>query len=220
MRRLIPCLCTCWLLLAGCASVPPASVELSATIGRDLDSVHAANRALAQLHFDSLIERIDRFVDAEYRPFVLEHLLADLDLATELEAAGDDPDGLDLLDMLSIILEEASLRIEAFRAELHDPVQQQRRHTLAAIDRAFQQLQTANAVVTGHLASVRKVHDLQAEVLAAADLEGATAEWSRRLAEVSAQLGRVLDSARRTDAAMEELPGRLRQIVHPDPRHP
>ena len=36
-------------LLAGCAQVPQESIELSATIGRDLETVHAANRHLAQL---------------------------------------------------------------------------------------------------------------------------------------------------------------------------
>src|SRR5690606_29737763 len=54
--------------LLGCAQVPKESVELSATVGRDIASVHKAHRELAQLVFERMRRDINRFVDNVYAP--------------------------------------------------------------------------------------------------------------------------------------------------------
>ncbi|MBD3220806.1 hypothetical protein GF314_06150 [bacterium] len=203
--------------LLGCATVPEASIELSATIGRDLDAVHASHRALAELHFDDLRRRIDAFVDEEYRPYVLRAMMTELDVTSELEAALAGESDLDVLDIMSIVVEESIARIATFRTEMLAPVEAQRRQTLAAIDRAYRQLQSANAVVTGHLASIRDVHDAQAELMADASLEDLRGDMTRRLAAMSEGVGRVLDDARAADRALDDLPARVDEVVA-DPR--
>jgi hypothetical protein len=214
MRRLVHALLA--LLLAtmtGCASVPGESLELSATIGRDLEVVHAAHRTLAALHFDDLLRRIDEFVDDVYRPYVVQRTMVELDVVAELEAALAGTGDLDPLDIMSITVEETVVQIARFRAEMRAPVQRQRREVLAAIDQAHLQLQTANAVVTGHLASVRKVHDMQADALAEAGLEGIRDDMARRLAAVSDGVGRVLEDARQADDGLDQVPARLDQAI-------
>ncbi|MDQ7088853.1 MAG: hypothetical protein Q9Q13_13805 [Acidobacteriota bacterium] len=159
------------LVWVGCASVPRESVELSVTMGRDLEVVHAANRRLAVVHFDRLLRDIDVFVDTVYRPFVIRRSIDDLDLVrlvSRTDGESVDPRGADLdaLDILEVYVDDVVRRIETFRREVRAPIEEQRREVLESIDAAFDALRSANAVVTGHLASVVKVHDVQAETLA------------------------------------------------------
>ncbi|WDP86961.1 MAG: hypothetical protein HUN05_19035 [Desulfobacter sp.] len=51
------------LILSSCASVPKASIELANTVGRDLEEVHRAHRALASLLFDIMEKDINKFID-------------------------------------------------------------------------------------------------------------------------------------------------------------
>lgn len=199
------------LLATGCATAPRESIELSATLGRDLVAVHAANRALAQAHFRYLLADVDAFVDEVYRPYVIERSAAELDLAGEFEAAlaGTHELELDALDVLVIYSEEVTARIDAFRAELRSPLEAQRDSVLAAIDHAFGQLQTANAVVTGHLASIVKVHDAQADLLRDAGLDDYRRTVAHGLAGLADGLARVLDEARAIDREIAGLEDRL-----------
>ncbi|MEK7477732.1 MAG: hypothetical protein AAB152_19100 [Candidatus Coatesbacteria bacterium] len=57
------------LLSAGCASTPKESVELSATIGRDLEAVHTSHRELAKLLYARMKQDVNTFVDTKYAPW-------------------------------------------------------------------------------------------------------------------------------------------------------
>ncbi|MCP4572674.1 MAG: hypothetical protein GY838_10020 [bacterium] len=206
-------LCACLFLLAalplstGCATVPRESIELSATVGRDLEAVHQANRNLALMHFDYLLADVDRFVDEVYRPYIIEAAVEDLDLVADFERAlaGTHDLELDGLDVLVIFSEEATARIDTFRAEMRAPVEAQRDSVLLSIDEAFQQLQTANAVVTGHLASVVKVYDAQAEILRDMGLQDYRQKVATGLAEFSGSVTEVLDEAREIKSELDEI---------------
>ena len=50
-------------LLAGCAQVPKESVELSATLGRDLQEVQRSHRQAIELLFDRELERITNYLE-------------------------------------------------------------------------------------------------------------------------------------------------------------
>ncbi|MFN2369805.1 MAG: hypothetical protein ABR506_01480 [Candidatus Krumholzibacteriia bacterium] len=199
------------LLAAGCASAPRESIELSATVGRDLVTVHAANRALADVHFRYLLADVDAFVDEVYRPYVIERSAIDLDLVGEFEAAlaGTHDLELDALDVLVIYSEEVTARIGTFRTELRAPLEARRDSVLAAIDHAFRQLQTANAVVTGHLASIVKVHDAQADLLRDADLADYRRTVAHGLADLADDLARILAEARAIDRGIDALADRV-----------
>ena len=49
--------------LGACDLVPQEAVELSNTVGRDLEEVHRAHRALAELHFQRIEDDINNFID-------------------------------------------------------------------------------------------------------------------------------------------------------------
>ena len=201
-------------LAAGCATAPKESIELSATVGRDLAAVHTANRNLAVLYFDRLLAEVDRFVDEVYRPYIVEQTVDDLDLVGDFEAAlaGNQQEGLDALDVLVIYTEEVTAQIDAFRGELRSPLEAQRDSVLLSIDQAFQQLQTANAVVTGHLASIVKVHEAQAQVLRDIGLDDYRQQVASDLARLSSRLDRTLEDARAADAKLADAENRVQRL--------
>jgi len=195
------------ILAAGCASVPEESIELSATVGRDLAAVHTANRNLAVLHFNSLLAEVDRFANEVYRPYIIEATVEDLDLVAQFQTAlaGNHELALDPLEVLGIYSEEVVAQIDVFRREMRAPLEAQRDSVVSSIDQAFQQLQTANAVVTGHLASIAKVHDAQAELLADVGLEDYQQKVATGLANLSADLAHALAVARDVDQEVSDI---------------
>ncbi len=211
--------------LVACARVPQESVELSVTLGRDLAEAHRANRALASQYFSRMYADVDAFVDRTYRPYLIRSAMESLDLVN-LVRASIGSDTLDPLDIMEIFAEETIVRIMTFRAELRQPIERQELEVLQAIDDAYQRMQNANAIITGHLASVRKVHDAQAEFLAGVGLGDLRAQVSERVAAMSDSLRGLLDGATRVrelvdrgeerlselGATLEALPARVRAV--------
>ena len=64
-----------------------------------------------------------------------------------------------------------TLDIEDMRKKLLDPLNQQEQTVLGSINRAYQQMHYANSIVTGHLSSVVKVHEAQADLLSEIGVE-------------------------------------------------
>jgi len=200
------------LLAAACASVPPESVELSAAIGRDLESLHAAHYELATRYFQRMHDDVDAFVDDVYRPFVIRAAMEELDLLDELDAARRPGAELDPLDLMEIFVDETIASIQAFRAQLHAPIAEQERRVLAAIDAAHLRLRNASAIVTAHLASARKLHDAQAEFLRTARLPERE-QTIEIVTAVSDDLARLLADARKAGSDLEGLPARIHEIL-------
>ncbi|WP_243336841.1 hypothetical protein [Anaeromyxobacter soli] len=159
-------------LVVGCASVPQQAVDLSVTAGRDLDAVHRAHIALLDSYFDRMESDVNAFVDSEYRTYSIERNMKDFKLVDKIRDPSTAGEGLDALDVMEVFVEEIVADVEAFRASLLGPVRAQRAEVRTAIEDAYRRIQDAQAIVTGHLASVRRVHDLQDEMLARAGLEG------------------------------------------------
>lgn len=159
-------------LVHGCASVPQQAVDLSATVGRDLEALHRAHVALLDGYFDRMEADVDAFVDSEYRTYSIERNMKDFDLVNKLRDPAGAGAGLDALDVMEVFVEEVVRDIEDYRGTLLRPIRAQRSEVHGAIEEAYRRIQDAQAIVTGHLASVRRVHDLQEELLAKADLQG------------------------------------------------
>jgi hypothetical protein len=222
-------------LLLGCAQVPQESVELSATVGRDLATVHQAHRALAQLLFTRMRHDVNRFVDEVYAPFqirrVIEHqnALANssnpddrrkaLFLAITAATKPDAPAALQngVITGMGLLMSGLRADIESMRQELLDPLDAQETQVIGSIDRSYQQIHYANSIVTGHLSSIVKVHDAQAEVLQAIGVDrDLRREVGENLAFASDKIGSLVESAQKVDtslAMVEGSAGELRLAV-------
>jgi hypothetical protein len=208
------------LFLAGCASIPKESVELSVTLGRDLAEVHRAHRQLAKNYFDRIHTDIDQFIDEEYRPFIIRRSLEGFQLLEKLEAASQLGAELpapgpadtetadtrpDALQILELYVTKVSGQIESYRSELHRNIEIQQQVLLESIDSAYQQLQNANAIVTGHLASVRKVADAQAELLERTGLDTLSSMLIEKTVQLSQSIAVLVEQARKGEVALDEI---------------
>jgi hypothetical protein len=197
--------------VAACASTPREAVELSVTVGRDVQSVHAAHVALANLYFDRMEADVDTFVDTQYRPYSIERSMKKFGLiekVTDPAKAG----GLDALDVMQVFVEEITRDIEAFRGELLDPIRAQRQKVLGSLEGAYRQIQDGNAIVTGHLASIVTVQDAQDEVLAKLNLAGLRQQTVDATAAASLQIAEITRKAEYGRSKVEEFQKAIEQL--------
>lgn len=218
-------------LMTSCATVPKKSVELSATIGRDLAVVHESHRETAKIIFSGMRADINRFIDDIYAPSQISTVMSrQKDLATS-----DDPNDRKkslLLGINAAFSEDANPKlqnqvlramgsmvsklrsdIESMRNQLLSSVDQQEKDMLASIDRAYQQLHYANSIVTGHLSSVVKVHDAQAELLETIGVERDLRSYvSEHLSDTSEKISEIVDQAEKTDEKLEKAEENAKKI--------
>lgn len=169
---------------AACDLVPKEAVELSNTVGRDLEEVQRAHIALAELHFGQIKERANTFIDEVYRPAFIAKLAEEARLADAVKnTLANNPE--ELLAGLTEFVQVGTERVERKRRELLGPIEQQEAAVISKINEAHRQIQAAQAIVTGHLASVRKVREVQNEILAGVGLKGLREEIAATTARVS-----------------------------------
>ncbi|MFB4204705.1 hypothetical protein ACEZHJ_12930 [Arhodomonas sp. KWT2] len=198
-------------LMAGCAQVPQESVELSNTVGRDLEELHRAHRAMVNLHFDEQVQRVNEFIDQTYRPAFIEQFAKEFGLADNVEViVASDPDKL--LPVMTRFVQVATQRIEKKRRELLEPIQAQRQEVLTALEDSYRKVQSAQAVVTGHLASVRKVREMQTEALAEAGLEDLPQRVSSATARVSGGVDDLVERGRDIEGKTEDIVARIQEL--------
>jgi hypothetical protein len=196
-------------LVQGCATVPKEAVDLSATVGRDLEAVHRAHVALLNGYFDRMEGDINAFVDSQYRPYCIERNMEDFGLIQKLKAQVP---GVDPLDVMEVFVEEVVADIEDFRTTLLDPVRAQRSDVHGAIEEAYRRMQDAQAVVTGHLASVRRVHDLHDEMLAKADMEGLRDTFVNTTVKASESIAKLTERTRFTSGKLDDFRKKLDEL--------
>lgn len=203
-------------ILLGCAQVPKESVELSATVGRDIAEVYKAHRELAVLFYKRIKEDINEFVNKVYGPYQISKLLQEEQkdiqegkesLFLALNNAVNQPDNVsaqkDALDSMDVFVQVLRADIESYRMELLNPVLDQEKQLLSSIDRSYNQIHYANSIVTGHLASIVKVHDAQEEILNKFGVEGLREDVGKTLENVSDQTAKLVEKGKKLETDIE-----------------
>lgn len=204
--------------LSGCAQVPKQSVELCATVGRDIAQVYKSHKEIATLLYERIKNDVNKFVDNVYAPYQIKKQLKDDyddfksgdedSLFAALNNAIKHPDDsqaqLNTLEYMEIFLEVVRGDIESFRQEQLAPVIKQEQKLLSAIDRSYNQIHYANSIVTGHLSSIAKVHEAQEQILKEFGIEGLHKDIGKTLAKTSRKVFEYTDRAEKTDGKLEE----------------
>ncbi len=202
------------LSLFGCAQVPPQSVELSATLGRDLQELQRSHRKAIDLLHDQEIERINRYIEQVVIPTYAKavtdsvglRLSQDLSKAIGTNATQADKDRI-YEEMRKTVLGISS-RVEKQRQELSAPIEVARKARLQELDMAYAQMQQANSVLTAHLASVVKVNTVQDELLAKAGLT----DFRRKVGDSALELDKQVEEALSTAKDVEDAVSKLKAI--------
>lgn len=207
-------LATICLPIFGCAQIPPQSVELSVTLGRDLQELHRSHRKAIDLLHDRDIERINRYVEQvvipTYTKTVIDglglRLSQDISKATEANATQADKDRI-YEEMRKIVLGISS-RVEKERQELASPIEDARKARLQELDMAYAQIQKANSVVTAHLASILKITTVQDDLLTNAGLK----DFRQLVGESALSKDKQIEDALTSAKDVEDAIGKLKQI--------
>ena len=200
--------------LYGCAQVPPQSVELSATLGRDLQEVQRSHRKAVDLLLDRDVERVNDYIERVVIPVyitnVIEktgpHIQETLIKATSSNATADDKK-LAYIEMQKIV-QGITGRVEKQRRGLLNEIDGERKTRLQELDLAYAQMQQANSVLTAHLASVVKVHSVQDELLAKAGLKN----FREKVGEAALDADRNVEKALGTETEIANALENLKKL--------
>lgn len=206
-------------ILSACASVPKESVELSATVGRDIAQMYKMHRELAVILYGRIKNDINKFIDEVYAPYqIKKQLQADYkdfedgdpnSLFSALNTAIKQPNNPEVqktaLDSMDVLLQVVQADIESYRRARLEPVLAQEEKVLSAIDRSYNQIHYANSIVTGHLASVVRVYDAQEELLKEFGIEGLRKEIMEELTTTSNNVAKFVDDAKLVKGTIEEI---------------
>lgn len=222
MKTIIRLLFTSILLfLTACSQVPKEAIELSATVGRDLAEIRKSHIALVDLYYEHLFDDINQFVDDVYLPFQVQQTLSDSELKKELlkaiEAASRD-DATDTtqkegMEIIESFLAGINDEVDSFKEEQLKPVKEQYHNLVTNLNQAYDQIYYANSVVTGHLASVRKVHDMQDEILAKLSLSNFKTTIGKKLAGLSDDIDSLTKKAKEKSQSIEEIIAEFKELV-------
>jgi hypothetical protein len=174
--------------------------------------MHRAHRELAVKYFDRIKKDVNEFVDKRYRPFVIDFTIRDLKLLDAIEEARKPGAKLDPLEVMEIYVTQVLKNIENKREEYLAPILENEKKVLKAIDESYENIQNANAIVTGHLASIIKVHDAQAELLEKIDMGDLRTKFIENTVKLSDTIAEAVDEAREIDVKLKGAESQIHKI--------
>ena len=207
--------------LSSCAYVPKQAVELSATVGRDISEIRKSHIELADLYFKRLYDDINNFVDNVYLPFQIQRTLSDdfwreEMLQTVKDAAEHDPSGekqKESYEKLKIFIQVIHDQVEDYRKELLNPVKEQHLQLITNLNDSYDSVHYANSIVTGHLASVVKVHESQNEILDKMDLKDLRLKISSEVSGLSDEVNSLVKKAEKGEEQYDKVIEKIEKLL-------
>lgn len=208
MKNNVILILTSAVFLIGCVSIPKQTVELSETIGTDIEILHRTHRSAIALYYANIKDNINEFVDDVYKPFFINEMMQ-----SELRMHKNDsvsifsymedvstPENRDSLlsnmNMLNLVIEE---NVSGMRAQLLEPVISQEDSILSAIDQAYTNVIYGNNVLTAYLKSARKTKEAQKEALRVAGLDGFDEKFTENIINASSKINEMVEQGRKID---------------------
>lgn len=212
--------CAALLFITACAQVPKESVELSATVGRDVTEIERSHLKLVDALFDRYEADANRLIDEVYTPFYVQkslekhgpRLVAAIEAARKPDAGGEAQQRA--LGLLQVFLKVAREEIENYRRDLLAPLRAQRRELRERLTAAYDRVHKANSIVTGHLASVVKVTDAQNDLLARLGLPDLQEKIGAQGEKLSNELGQLLTAGRDRSESAESVIGKFEELMN------
>lgn len=215
------------LALVACADVPEEAVTLSVTIGQDLEEVQRSHKELAIRYFKRSRDDVNRFIDDVYAPAFVSKALTEVTyeyepnqpemtflpiLQAEIAKLNAGEAGADPLFYMQFVVQEAVATIEQTRVDFLKPIDEREREVLRAIDDAYGKVRNAHAIVTGHLASVRRVQQVQEELLSDVGLKDIRKKFIDKAADVSDKASDLLNKARKASDSIDDLDAKIDEV--------
>ena len=182
------------IILAGCATIPMETIELSHITEENIIALRVSYIALINAHFDLLESIRIEYLENKWIPGFIERWVIDARLAdiatgavvwSEEQGNFMQPEidtGMDeLLPSLSIWAMDAIDGINEKKDALLSPLKKEREELLSLVEEGFGRLLRANMTITSHLNSVRNVQEYQKRALEAFNLSELLGKIDRRI---------------------------------------
>ena len=179
-------------VVGGCASVPKESVELSYTIGKDLESLHQSYKTLITRYFDSLRLQVNSAIDRVFIPAYINDFVTTGQLIQHAQKERSD-----LVEAWARIAVET---IDKERISRIAPIDKSEKELLTSVNDAFDKAVRANATITAHLNSIRKVAQVQDEILESLKLKDVRDQINNALIDASKKAEEITTDIQRASA--------------------
>jgi hypothetical protein len=208
------------LALSACAQVPRETIDLADTVGRDVAAIEKGHRQFVELVYDSYEKDVNEFVDKVYLPYYVrenlrkpsgKQLLGALQQAAQPGATPQQQ--IDAFETAELWLQVAHESVAGMRQKLLAPLKAQRQEILEKLAEAYGRVHKANAAMSGYLASLARVTDVQNDLLARLGVPDLGERVGDAAVEVSAQLDRAIPAAERRLAQAEAIKGKLEEYL-------
>jgi len=212
-------------IISSCAVVPKETVELSTILGKDLIILHDSHRNMVNLYYDQMEDDVNELIDDVYTPFIIHYVLSDelesyrkgentiYGIIEEAGKTNGKEEANAALDEMRDFLNSANKQIENKRKELLKPLQEQRSLLLKRINASYENAIYANAIITAHLKSIRKVKESQKEALSLVGLEGKDEELDKILLKASKVVNESLEKAKEIDVKSDEAMPKIEEVL-------
>lgn len=183
-----------FLLVVGCASIPPEAPELSAELGKRISAIEDSNIVLLHRFFDQKREEVDRFIEDEWVPEFAEIVFSTPLVSDAWNTIVKENDKEQRLIFLIKMGPRLQKKINEKRVELVGPLDDLERRIETEIRAEYAQARAINSSITSFLLSASEVAENRNRYL---ELVGITDE----------KVGKFVD---RTDDAVADLLGKAK----------
>lgn len=202
----------------GCQTVPKEVVELSYVMGEDLEALNTSYANLIHQYYENLRDQRRAYLDDVWYPRFIANWREKGELVAIVKEkriwseekkslitipVGSAPDESvkTLEDWLISALDE----YERKESELLDPLNKDEERLIELVKQAFINVTRANATITAHLNSLRKVQDVQDETLKALNLKELRDEINKQLINASMKAKNGLEQVEKADEKAEKV---------------
>lgn len=157
------------ILVNGCGGhVPREVLDLSNTVGEDLKALHLSYRQLIIVHFNSLRQQIDSFMETRWVPVFIKDFIQRGNLVQMVQSPEPAQRETDVTDWFLAAMDAVKQK----RNQLIKPIDEEEKKLLEMVDSSFNLLDQANAKIHSHLESLSKVGEPGEGTLNIHDLKG------------------------------------------------
>ena len=212
--------------IVGCASVPKEVVELSYRTGEDLTALHESYDKLITMFFEKMRAERTAYLNDTWYPRFLENWMERGQLVSIAKGEviwsdeqGDlipTPPNIDpkeafrtLRDWVDYALYAYDVKEEALLKPLNEEELALRRD----VQMAFLRIMRANAVITAHLNSIRKVKEVQNEALEALYIKDLRSRINNTLINISDKAAKELKKIQRIDKSVDNLDEQIKSLI-------
>lgn len=222
LRATLPLVLAALIALPGCTTVPKEVVEMSYLVGQDVASLQQSYKALIGEHYRGLRAERERYLQDRWIPAYLgdwitrgklkEIAQGSLVWSSEKRAfvaPAPNRASAELLDSILAWSEAAVADIEDKRNSLLAPLEKEEKALLADVEEAFRRIQQGNAAVTAHLNSIRKVQEVEGELMKSLGIKDVRENIMKTLANSSEGARKSLEEVQKADRLFDKVRNKI-----------